>query len=88
MSIWHQTGQTPITVRHFHWTFIEGVLSIHVTFNPIMADEGYGYGICSWGISPWGTPSEFLTEEGYLTPAIWELAYGDPLPWPQLGFTY
>ncbi len=88
MSIWHRTGQTPITVRHFDWEYAAGVLTIHVRFNPIHTDEGAGYGFTGWGISPWGSPAEFLTDEGYLTPAIWHLAFGDPLPWPQVGFTY
>ena len=88
MSIWHETGQTPLTLRHFDYTYAAGVITIHVQFNPVMTDEGRGYGLTGWGISPYGSPQEFLTEDGYLTPAIWHLAYGDPLPWPQIGFTY
>ncbi len=88
MSIWHRTGQTPITLRHFDYTLVAGVLTLHVQFNPIMTDEGNGYGLTGWGISPWGSPPEFLEENGYLTPAIWQLVHGDPLPWPQVGYTY
>lgn len=82
MSIWHETGQTPITIQHFDYTLIDNLLTIHVIFNPIYADEGAGYGLTGWGISPWGSPPGFVTEEGYLPPFSWALGHGDPLPWP------
>lgn len=88
MSIWHTTGQTPITLRHFSWTLAEGVLTIQVAFNKIFTDPGAGYGLTGWGNSPWGSPPAFLSDDGYAAFVHWHLAYGDPIPWPQTGFTY
>ena len=88
MTLWQELGQTPLTLRHFDHTVVDGLLTINVLFNPIMTDEGNGYGLTGWGTSPWGSPQEFLEEDGYLTPARWQLAWGDPLPWPEGTYTY
>ena len=88
LSIWNETNQCPVTFRHFSYEVVEGVLTLNFIFNPIFADTDAGYGMTGWGISPWGTPPEFLTDEGFYTGVSYDLASGDPIPWPDTGFGY